>query len=152
MGNEIGDVVPEVALVSCSDFFPVNHRSMCANTVSIIYQINVDCAPCISYVNTVLGPLQEEFGTEGVEFYVAFRNAHECDTQRYFRNGAAEVNLTYLAIRHGYTHLFGSGGRASTLILSQGNVIEYYGKGEGTGPSGPSADMLRSYIESAWAR
>ena len=41
---------------------------------------------------------------------------------------AAEVNLTYLPIRHGYT-LFGSGGRASTLILSQGNVIEYYGKG-----------------------
>ena len=38
------------------------------------------------------------------------------------------------------------------LSLSQGNVIEYYGKGGGTGPSGPSADMLREYIETVLAQ
>jgi hypothetical protein len=149
MGNEIGDIVPEVALLECGTDFPINHLGMCSNTLSIAYQINVDCGPCIGYVNSVLGPLQEEFGSRGVQFYVVYDEPDECDTGRYFRDGAEEIKYVFAPLRFAYAYLFGTGGRASTLILSSGNQIEYYGKGDGTDPNGPSSDMLREYIEAA---
>jgi hypothetical protein len=149
MGNELGDVVPEVALLECGSDFPINHRGMCGNILSITYQINVDCGPCIGYVNAVLGPLQEEFGPHGVQFYVVYDEPDECDTGRYFRDGAEEIKYVFAPLRFAYSHLFGTGGRASTLILSAGNRIEYYGKGDGIDPNGPSSEMLRGYIEAA---
>lgn len=149
MGSEVGDVVPEIALLECGSFFPVNHRGMCGHSVSITYQINVNCGPCIGYVNSVLGPLQNEFGSDGVQFYVVYTGADECDTSRYFRDGAEHIKFVFPPMRHAYSHLFGTGGRASTLILGEGNRIEYYGKGDGTNPNGPSSDMLRGHIEAA---
>ena len=149
MGTDVGDVVPEVALLECDTDYPVNHLGMCGHTLSIVYQINVNCGPCIGYVNSVLGPLQAEFSADGVQFYVVYTQAQECETQRYFRDGAEQISYVYQPIRHLYSHLFGTGGRASTLILSDGNRIEYYGKGDGTDPNGPSSEMLRGYIEAA---
>ena len=147
-GIEPGDVVPETALVTCEGHFPVNHRGMCSNNLSLTYQLNVDCAPCVRYVNEVLGPLQEAYGEQGLKTYVVYDDPAECSTMRLFRNYADQLEFVYQPSRFGYSLIFSFGGRSTALLMGEGNELIYYGKGDSSPYSGPSPDQLTELIES----
>ena len=105
LGKVPGAIIPDVGLVKCSDSYPVNHRGMCADKVTITYQINVDCAPCITYVNQVLADLNEEFASQGLKIYVIFDKAEECSNVRLF--SPRTEGIEYLIdIRLGVTMVF----------------------------------------------
>ena len=116
---------------------------MCAHKVTITYQINVDCAPCITYVNQVLAQLNEEFADRGLQIYVIFDKAEECGDINFF--SPRTEGIEYLIdIRHGVSFIFGTGGRGSTLVMTEGNVIVSYDKGP-LG-DGPDYEVLREQV------
>lgn len=123
-GTDVGDVVPNTSLVDCEGH-AVNLRGTCTDPVSIIYQINVDCAPCIEYVNTVLSGLKAEFG-DAVELYVVFDGMSECSTRTFF-TGAEDIHFLVQG-NFALTYIFGTGGKDSTLVMYEGNRIVSYSK------------------------
>ncbi|MFK8003961.1 MAG: hypothetical protein AB8H86_30635 [Polyangiales bacterium] len=138
VGVEPGNIAADAQLLECGSNFPVNHRGMCAEPVSIVYQINIDCAPCIAYVNQVLGPLQQEFAAQGVQFYIVFDEPSECDDAGFF--GAAAEGLRFLyQENHNITRIFGTGGRDSTMVMTEGNIFVDYSKK-------PEEETLRAQI------
>jgi len=146
-GIEPGDIVPEAPLLYCGSHQPINHRGMCANTLTLTYQLNVDCAPCMMYVNEVLGPLHAQYASQGLEIYVVYDDPAECENTRYFRNDAANLQFIYQPNLFGYAFIFSFGGKATALLMSEGNEIIYYGKGDNPRYSGPSPEHLSEMID-----
>ena len=147
VGIEPGDVVPDAALHECGSDYPINQWGLCEDIISITYQINVDCAPCFGWVNQVLIPLQNEYADAGLRTYIVFREPDECDDIRWFRDAPETMRYLYQPGIRSLLQVFGSGGRSSTTVLTEGNHLVYYGKGDT--PNGPSLDMLRGLIEAA---
>lgn len=137
-GTDAGSIVPNTQLVDC-DSHAVNLRGLCTNAVSIVYQINVDCAPCIDYVNTVLGGLKDEFG-DAVDIYVVFDGLTECSTRSFFTH-RDDMNFLVQGT-FALTYIFGTGGKDSTLVMYEGNRIVSYSKK-------PTEEELRAAIMAA---
>lgn len=137
-GSDPGMVVLDAQVLECGTNFPVNHRGMCAEPVSLVYQINVDCAPCVAYVNTVLGPLQEEYGSD-LQVYVVFDEPGECGDVGFFGSTTTNVRFMYQPPFE-IAGIFGTGGKDSTMVMYEGNVLVSYAKK-------PTEESLRMEIE-----
>lgn len=139
-GKNVGQVVPDFPLTSCDSGEPINIRGLCTNEKTIVLRVNIDCAPCIEFVNSTILTIQQEFG-DSLKVYIALGSASECADHNYF----VSEDLTFVreySPQYAMVNIFGSAGNDQVLAMGEGNRLLMY-------KNRPSVEEIRAALNSA---